>query len=119
MAGLSFQSIQNLDDGSTVLGQVFLSDLNIHLGLVLLHAQLSMLLKPPGGDLTFANTAQYWGRGRMISWVVTADLGQMGQVLRQNMGPNSKGLCEDVGKVDGYLTVDCRLDHPHGLQRRQ
>lgn len=56
----SFQSVENFDDGMSMLVEIFLGKLDLHLCSMFLETQLGVFLKPPGGNLAFADSTQYW-----------------------------------------------------------
>ena len=67
---LCLERVEDLDDGVAVFGQAFLSHLDVHLGSMLLQAQLGVLLEPPGSDLSLTNPTEYRHWWRVCTWIV-------------------------------------------------
>jgi hypothetical protein len=100
---MRFECIQHLYDSIAVLGECFLRHLYIHLGTVLLQAQFRMFLKPPGRDLSFADSAEDRKRWRNVTRICRALLGKTSKVVGKDFGADSEGLDKNFWKVNRHL----------------
>jgi hypothetical protein len=91
--------------------------LHVHLGAVLLQAELGMLLEPPWGNLPLAYPAQNWNGRWMIARIGGTLLGKPSEVMGQNFCSHTKRFDKHLWEVDGHLADDRRSHHPHSLAR--
>jgi len=113
------ERVEHLDDRMPVLRQTLLGHLHVHLGPMLLQAQVRVLFEPPRRDLTLADTAKDGRRRRVLRRVVKARLGEHVEVACEDLGTGSQGVDDYWRQVNLDLAWRNPLpNHPHGVAFR-
>jgi len=111
------ERVENSDNGVAVFRKGLLGHLHIHLGTMLLQAELRVLFEPPGCDLSLADAAEDRQRWGMVAGVVGTLLREPGQIMSQHLCPDAQRLYQELWQVNGHLAENRGAHHPHGLQR--
>lgn len=112
---MRLESVEDLDNRVAVFCKSLLGHLHVHFCAVLLETEFRVLLKPPRGNLPFADAAENRQWRSTVSRICSTLFGKTRQVVSEDFCSDAKGLDKDLGKINGDLPNDRGSHHPHGL----
>jgi hypothetical protein len=89
----------------TVLVEIFLSDLDVHLCPMFLKAEIGVFFEPPRRDLTLTNATEYRIGRRILRGIgfVRRSLSESCQVIRQYFSTDAQRLHQQRREINSHF----------------